>query len=59
LCAIIFGGIALSQPGSAGGFMPFVATGLVVGFFGVIMIWAAFRCPRPRYVTEWARQRPK
>jgi hypothetical protein len=47
LCAIIFGGIALSQPGSAGGFMPFVGIGLVVGFFGVIMIWTAFRSPRP------------
>ena len=47
LCAIIFGGIALSQPGSAGGFMPFVAIGLVIGFFGVIMIWTAIRRPRP------------
>jgi hypothetical protein len=37
---------------SAGGFMPLVATGLVAGFFGVIMIWTAFpqskllRCDR-------------
>jgi hypothetical protein len=47
LCAIIFTSIALSQPGSGGGFFPFVAVGFVVGFFGLIMIWTAFRSPGP------------
>ena len=47
LCAIIFGGIALSEQQLDNGVLPLVAVGLVVGFFGVVMIWAAFRSPRP------------
>jgi hypothetical protein len=47
LCAIIFGSIALSQQQLDNGVLPLVAVGLVIGFFGVVMIWAAFRSPRP------------
>jgi hypothetical protein len=47
LCAIIFGSIALSEQQLDNGVLPLVAVGLVVGFFGVVMIWAAFRGPRP------------
>ncbi len=47
LCAVIFGGIGLSQPHFDSGFMPFVLMGLLVGCVGVAMIWAAFRRPQP------------
>jgi hypothetical protein len=47
LCAIIFTSIALSQPGSGASFIPYVSVGFVVGFFGVVMIWTAFRSPGP------------
>jgi amino acid permease len=42
-----FTGIALSQPGPSGAFIPYVTMGFVVGFFGLIVIWAAFRRPGP------------
>ncbi len=45
LCAVIFGGIGLTQPHFDSGFTPFVLLGLLVGCVGVIMIWAAFRKP--------------
>jgi hypothetical protein len=47
LCAVIFTGIALSQPGPSGAFIPYVTMGFVVGLFGLIVIWAAFRRPGP------------
>ena len=41
LCAVIFGGIALTQPHFDGGFMPFILVGLLVGVGGVMLIRAA------------------
>jgi hypothetical protein len=46
LCALVFGALSLSEPGSASGMVPFVVLGLFVGFFGVMLIWAAIRGPR-------------
>jgi hypothetical protein len=47
LCAIIFGGMMVSQGRVESSVMPFVVVGLTVGLFGVLLIWAAFRRPRP------------
>jgi hypothetical protein len=46
LCALIFGGMALSQPNFDSGFVPFVVFGLLVGFGGVMLIRAAIRGPQ-------------
>jgi hypothetical protein len=46
LCALVFGALSLSEPGSASGIVPFVVLGLIVGFFGVMLIWAAIRGSR-------------
>jgi hypothetical protein len=43
LCALIFGAVSLSEPRSIGGILPFVMIGLMVGLFGVVLIWAAIR----------------
>jgi hypothetical protein len=47
LCAVIFGGMALTQPHFDPGLMPFVIVGLLVGFGGVMLIRAAIRGRRP------------
>jgi len=46
LCALIFGGVALSQSQVDSGYMPFIVIGLLVGFGGVMLIRAAIRGPR-------------
>jgi hypothetical protein len=45
LCALIFGGMALSEPHFDPGFMPFIVIGLLAGFGGVMLIRAAIRGP--------------
>jgi len=45
VCALAFGAIAISEKSSD--FMGFIVTGLLVGFGGVMLIWAAIRGPRP------------
>jgi hypothetical protein len=47
LCAVIFGSMVVSEARVESGVVPLVAVGLVVGFFGLVMIWATFRSPRP------------
>ena len=47
LCAIIFGTMMLSQAHVGSDLVSFVAAGLMIGFFGLIMIWAAIRSPKP------------
>ena len=46
LCALVFGVLSLSEPGSASGIVPFVIVGLLVGFGGIMLIRAAIRGPR-------------
>ena len=41
LCAVIFGGMALTQPHFDSGFMPLIVVGLLVGFGGIMLIRAA------------------
>jgi hypothetical protein len=43
LCALIFGGMALSQPRFDLGLTPYILIGLLVGFAGVMLIRAATR----------------
>lgn len=44
LCALLFGGISLSEDGRiASDIAPLVFLGLVVGIGGVAMIWAAIK----------------
>jgi hypothetical protein len=43
LCALIFGGMALSQPRFDPGLTPYILIGLLVGFAGVMLIRAATR----------------
>jgi hypothetical protein len=45
LCAIIFGGMALTEKGYDPGFTPFIMFGLLVGFGGVMLIRAAIKGP--------------
>ena len=44
--ALIFIGAALGQPGYAGAALVFLMAGLIVGGFGIVVIWAAIRRPR-------------
>ena len=46
LCALVFGALSLSEPGSAGGIVPFVVLGLLIGLGGIMLIRAAIRGPR-------------
>jgi hypothetical protein len=46
LCALIFGVLSLTEPGSASGIMPFVLLGLLVGFLGILLIRAGIRGSR-------------
>jgi len=41
LCAVIFGGMALTQPHFESGLMSFVVVGLLVGVGGIMLIRAA------------------
>jgi hypothetical protein len=43
LCALLFGGIAVSSGRLPSDDLSFIVTGLVVGFAGVMLIWAAIR----------------
>ncbi|AWM04340.1 hypothetical protein [Bradyrhizobium amphicarpaeae] len=44
LCALVFGGISVSDSGQiASDIAPFVFLGLVVGIGGVALIWAAIK----------------
>ena len=45
LCALIFGGLALTEPHFDSGFLSFIVFGLLVGFGGVMLIRAAIRGP--------------
>jgi hypothetical protein len=46
LCALLFGGIALSAGSLPWDDLSFIVTGLAVGFAGVMLIWVAIRGPR-------------
>jgi len=48
LCAVIFGGIALTEPrsGFLPSILPYILFGLAVGIGGVFLIRAAIRRPR-------------
>jgi len=46
LCAVIFGGIALTEPRFESDFVPFILFGLAVGVGGAFLIRAAFRGPK-------------
>jgi len=41
LCAVIFGGMALTQPHFDSGFTSFIVVGLLVGIGGIMLIRAA------------------
>jgi hypothetical protein len=43
LCALVFGFLSISGSGSSNGIMPFVLLGLLIGFLGVMFIWAAIQ----------------
>lgn len=43
LCAVIFGGIALTEPRFDSGFVPFILFGVAVGIGGIFLIRAAVR----------------
>jgi hypothetical protein len=47
LCALIFGGIALSEGSFPSDFVSLIALGLLIGAGGVVLIWNAIRGPRP------------
>ena len=46
LCAVIFGGLALTEPRFDSGFVPFILFGVAVGIGGVFLIRAALRGPK-------------
>jgi hypothetical protein len=46
LCAVIFGGIALTEPRFDSGPVPFILFGVAVGIGGVFLIRAAIRGPK-------------
>ena len=46
LCAVIFGGMALTEPRFDSGYVPFILFGVAVGIGGVFLIRAAIRRPR-------------
>ena len=46
LCALLFGGMALTQPHFDSGFLSFILVGLAFGFGGVMLIWHVIRGPR-------------
>jgi len=47
LCALIFGGMAVTSQGSVpSDIVSFVVLGLLVGCMGVMLIWVAIRGPR-------------
>jgi uncharacterized membrane protein HdeD (DUF308 family) len=43
LCALLFGGLSLSEPHFDSTVTAFVLVGLLAGFFGIWLIWAAIR----------------
>jgi len=45
-CAVIFGGIALTEPRFESGYLPFILFGVAVGIGGIFLIRAAIRGPR-------------
>jgi uncharacterized membrane protein HdeD (DUF308 family) len=46
VCAVIFGGIALTEPRFESDFVPFILFGVAVGIGGVFLIRAALRGPQ-------------
>jgi hypothetical protein len=46
LCALLFGGLSLSEPHFDSTVTAFVLVGLLVGFGGIMLIWTAIRGPR-------------
>jgi uncharacterized membrane protein HdeD (DUF308 family) len=46
LCAIIFGGIALTEPRFDSSFLPSILFGVAVGIGGIFLIRAALRGPK-------------
>ncbi len=46
LCAVLFGGMSITQPHFDSGFAPFILLGLLVGAGGVMLIVAAIRGPK-------------
>ena len=46
LCAVIFGGMALTEPRFDSSFVPFILFGVAVGIGGVFLIRAALRGPQ-------------
>jgi hypothetical protein len=46
LCAVIFGGLALTEPRFDSGFVPFILFGVAMGIGGVFLIRAALRGPK-------------
>jgi hypothetical protein len=45
LCALLFGGMALTQQHFESDLLPFIIVGLLVGGLGTVLIRAAFRGP--------------
>ncbi|MBV9559931.1 MAG: hypothetical protein JOY90_05635 [Bradyrhizobium sp.] len=43
LCALFFGGLALTERHDEIGVLPFVLVGLAIGFAGVMLIWNVIR----------------
>ena len=46
LCALLFGGIALTERSFPSDIASFIALGLLFGFMGVMLIWHAIRGSR-------------
>ena len=46
LCAVLFGGMSITQPQFDSGFAPFILLGLLVGAGGVMLIVAAIHGPK-------------
>lgn len=43
VCALYFGSFRLAHPDSPDTFTPFIVVGLLVGFGGMLLLWAALR----------------